>query len=212
MRKNPHVIIIEDNVYEGMSYDDMLGDPTPKIVKHKDLSDRILSIYSGGKIFAATGLRCGWVIGPEHLIRSARSVHQYSVFCQYNPLENGVSKSLDHISAPNNTYLLDFAKDMIAKRNLLVKQLLASSFDFDLWVPKGSHFVLADISRIEVKEKFKVDENGNKRSKDYAFAFQLARENGVICIPCSPFYDISNLAEGERYVRFAFCKSDEEIL
>lgn len=133
-----------------------------------------MSIYSGGKIFAATGVRCGWVIGPENLIRSARSVHQYSVFCQYNPIESGLSKSLDYIADNGRTYLTDFAKDMIAKRNLLVKQLLASSFDFDVWVPKGSHFVLADISRIQVKEKYTVDSDGNKRTKDYAFAYQLA--------------------------------------
>ena len=57
-----------------------------------------------------------------------------------------------------------------------------------------------------------MDSDGNKRTKDYAFAYQLAHENGVICIPCSPFYDKRNLADGERYVRFAFCKSDAEIL
>jgi len=26
--------------------------------------DRTLSVYSAGKIFAATGVRSGWVIGP----------------------------------------------------------------------------------------------------------------------------------------------------
>jgi hypothetical protein len=63
---------------------------------------------------------------------------------------------------------------MITKRNLLVKQLLNSNFDFDLWVPKGSHFIIVDISHIEVKEKYKFDENGLKRTKDYSFAYQLA--------------------------------------
>lgn len=56
--------------------------------------DRTLSVYSGGKIFAATGVRSGWVIGNSHLIRSVRSVHQYNVFCGYAVLENTIAKSL----------------------------------------------------------------------------------------------------------------------
>jgi len=48
------------------------------------MSDRTLSIYSAGKIFAATGVRSGWVIGNASLIKAVRSVHQYNVFCSYN--------------------------------------------------------------------------------------------------------------------------------
>jgi kynurenine--oxoglutarate transaminase/cysteine-S-conjugate beta-lyase/glutamine--phenylpyruvate transaminase/kynurenine aminotransferase len=77
-----------------------------------------------------------------------------------------------------------------------VKQLANSNFDFDFWVPKGSHFILADISRIEVKEQYYLDENGNRRTKDYAFAYQLALENRVLCIPCSPFFDKANVSYG----------------
>lgn len=86
-----------------------------------------------------------------------------------------------------------------------------SSLDIDLWIPKGGYFVLADISRVNVMEKYMVDEEGNKRTKDYAFAYQLANENKVVCIPISPFYGASDSHLGEKYVRFAFCK-DEEML
>lgn len=46
--------------------------------------ERTVGVYSAGKIFAATGVRTGWVIGPSNLIKSIRSVHQYNVFCSYN--------------------------------------------------------------------------------------------------------------------------------
>jgi len=62
--------------------------------------DRTLSIYSAGKIFAATGVRSGWVIGPANLIKAVRSVHQYNVFCAYNVIENAVAKSLEEITKP----------------------------------------------------------------------------------------------------------------
>lgn len=60
-------------------------------------------------------------------------------------------------------------------------------------------------------EKYLTDENGNKRSKDYAFSIQLAFENGVVCIPMSPFYGYDNAHLGSKYVRFAFCKEEEMI-
>jgi hypothetical protein len=31
MRKHPHVAILEDNTYEDITYDDMLGKPLPKM-------------------------------------------------------------------------------------------------------------------------------------------------------------------------------------
>lgn len=85
---------MEDNVYEGMTFDDMFGKDLPKMAFEKGMEGRVLSVYSAGKIFAATGVRSGWVIGPADLIKNVRSVHQYNVFCAYNVIEQTISKSL----------------------------------------------------------------------------------------------------------------------
>jgi aspartate/methionine/tyrosine aminotransferase len=77
-----------------MTFDDMYGQQLPKMTRIKSVSHRTLSIYSAGKIFAATGVRSGWVIGPSPLIKAVRSVHQYNVFCSYNVVENAIAKSL----------------------------------------------------------------------------------------------------------------------
>lgn len=66
----------------------------PKVAFIPSMKDRTISIYSAGKIFAATGMRSGWMIGATPLIRAARSVHQYNVFCFYNPIENAAAKSV----------------------------------------------------------------------------------------------------------------------
>jgi kynurenine--oxoglutarate transaminase/cysteine-S-conjugate beta-lyase/glutamine--phenylpyruvate transaminase/kynurenine aminotransferase len=182
------VIVLEDNVYEGIIFDDMFKKPLPKISQIKNFRDRTLSIYSAGKIFAATGVRSGWVIGPSNLIKAVRSSHQYNVFCAYNVIENTIAKSLDHISRPNDNYLPDTALKLTRHRNLIIQELLKAKFDFDLWVPKGGYFVIVDISKVQVNPKYLIDEEGKPRTKDFAFAFQLAYENGVVCIPCSPFY------------------------
>ncbi len=84
LKKYPQILIVEDNVYEGMTFDETFGQPLPKMAFIEGMYDRTVSVYSAGKIFAATGVRSGWVIGPPHLIKAVRSVHQYTVFCSYN--------------------------------------------------------------------------------------------------------------------------------
>jgi len=38
--------------------------------------NRTLTIGSAGKTFSSTGLKLGWTIGPDYLIRSCQIVHQ----------------------------------------------------------------------------------------------------------------------------------------
>ncbi len=150
LQKYPHVIVLEDNVYEGMTFDDMYNKPLPKMAFQKNMRDRTLSVYSAGKIFAATGVRSGWIVGPAELVKAARTIHQYNAFCSYNVIENAIAQSLEEIIQPGNTYLNDAANNMVRHRDVLVKELLSSSLDIDIWIPKGGYFVLADISRVEI--------------------------------------------------------------
>lgn len=119
--------------------------------------DRTVSVYSAGKIFAATGVRSGWVIGPASLIKAVRSVHQYTVFCAYNVVENTVAKSLEDITKPTSTYMKEYAKKLQNHRNILLEELINCKYDFDLWIPKGGYFIMADISRIKVLPKYLKD-------------------------------------------------------
>ena len=83
--------------------------------------------------------------------------------------------SLEQISRPEDTYLEDCAKKLIHNRDVLIRELLLKcKFELDFWVPKGGYFIMADISKVEVKEQYLRDEEGNPRTKDYAFAYQLA--------------------------------------
>ena len=212
LQKFPQVVVVEDNVYEGMTFDDMLDVTLPKMAFQENMFDRCLSIYSAGKIFAATGVRSGWVIGPANLIKSVRSVHQYTVFCPYNVTENAIRQSLDVISRPEDTYMHDYASKLEKNRDILLDILIKSKYDFNLWIPKGGYFIMADISKCEIQEKYLKDEEGNERTRDYAFSVQLAYEDGVVAIPCSPFYSLEEKKIGEKYVRFAFCKDEELIV
>ena len=99
------MVVIEDSVYEGITFDDMYNKPLPKMAYVPGMRDRCIGCYSAGKIFEATGIRSGWVISSPTLIRAMRSVHQFNMYCQYNVVENTITKCLQEISKPGNKYL-----------------------------------------------------------------------------------------------------------
>ena len=49
-------------------------------------------------------------------------------------------------------------------------------------------------------------------TRDWALARYMTHTSPkVAVIPPSPFYSDANKAQAENYVRFAFCKSDDEL-
>ena len=95
-------------------------------------------------------------------------------------------------------------------RKILIDQLLDSRYDFKLWIPKGGYFIMADISSIEVQQKYYIDENSKeRRSKDMAFCVKMVKQSGVSMVPCSSFYQ--NIKAGQNMIRFAFCKYEDEL-
>lgn len=114
------------------------------------MKNRTISVYSAGKLFSATGVRSGWIIGSADLIKAASTSHQYAFFCQSHIIEMTLGRCLEDISQPNNSYLKDTATKLNKYRNMLVKALLESSLDIDIWIPKGGYFILADISRVPI--------------------------------------------------------------
>ena len=70
----------------------------------------------------------------------------------------------------------EYTDTLIKNRNLLIDSLLDCKYDFNLWVPKGGFFIMADISRIDMDSKYLTDEKTNeKRTKDMAFCIKLAK-------------------------------------
>lgn len=53
----------------------------PLAIKMPELSNRTIGVWSAGKIFSSTGLRIGWAIGTEELIKGVKAANQYHVYC-----------------------------------------------------------------------------------------------------------------------------------
>lgn len=75
---------------------------------------------------------------------------------------------------------------------------------------EGGFFVMADISMVEVPEKYLNEPSIAKSvmTRDWAFCRFLTIEIGVTALPCGAFHHPLCEDLGSRFARFAFCKDD----
>lgn len=212
--KHPGVILIMDEVYEYMVYDEY--EEMPRFATLDGMWDRTVSIMSAGKIFSATGLRIGWAIGNKDIIKKATAIFQYNSFCLYDPVMQAVADALEEANNPYEGYesYYKWLRGMyMEKRNYFVQSLAKNEkFDLPFWLPEGGYFVICDISKKPNEEKYQFEgEIGVKNSKDFNYILNMANEKKVVGIPCSPFYTRQNLNLGENFIRLAFCKIKETM-
>lgn len=183
------LIVISDEVYEHLTYD---GVKHESIATLDGMRERTIRISSAGKSYSFTGWKVGWAMAPAPLIRAVQAAHQFVTFATATPMQVGLAKAMNTMSPDYYDELRNF---YCKRRDFLVEAL--TSVGFDVAVPKGTYFVLADFSKI-----FDGD--------DRAFARHLIEEHGVAAIPPSVFYDVDPTA-GQHLIRFAFCKKMDTL-
>lgn len=182
--KERDLVVISDEVYEKIIYDD---------AKHNCLAtfpgmrERTLVVNSFSKTYAMTGLRVGYICGPKDLISSAWLVHQYTVAC--------VNSLAQHVALAALKGPQDFVKGMVRefdKRRHLVYQRLKEFEGFDCMLPKGGFYVFPNI------------QDFGKSSEE--FAEFLTRKAHVATVPGSAFGSY-----GEGYIRVSYATAYEKL-
>ncbi len=178
------LIVISDEVYEKITYDD---------AKHYCLAtfpgmrERTLVVNSFSKTYAMTGLRVGYIYGPKELISPLWLAHQYTVAC-VNSLAQYVA--LAALRGPQ-----DFVKDMVRefdRRRHLVCKRLNEIKSFSCMLPKGAFYVFPSIK------------NYNMSSEE--FAEFLVRKAHVTTVPGSAFGK-----HGEGCIRISYAAAYEQL-
>lgn len=180
-------LVFADEVYEHLVFD---GHAHRSIATLPGMWERTITLSSLGKSFSLTGWKIGWAVGPESLVAGLRSAHQFLTFAVATPLQHGAVAAL---RVPDS-YFDEFRSGYQRKRDLLAEGL--DSVGFGVSVPQGTYFILADHREFGFAD-------------DVTFARHLAADVGVAVIPPSAFF--SDPADGAHLMRFAFCKTDEDL-
>ena len=183
------LIAVSDDVYEHLTF----GVRHCPLANREGMAERTLTISSTGKTFSFTGWKVGWATGPAKLVAAVQRAHQFLTFCAATPLHMAMGKAVGRL---DETFSSQLKADYRRRRDLLVEVL--REVGFDVAVPEGAYFCLADIRGV-------TDED------DLPFARRLVQEAGVAAIPPSGFYSV-DVDAGRRLLRFAFCKEDATLL
>ncbi|TIB01351.1 hypothetical protein E3P96_02399 [Wallemia ichthyophaga] len=194
-----NLLVISDEVYESLTFDNATHD---RIADVPGMWERTLTVGSAGKTFAATGWRVGWVIGHPDLVKATLATTMRIVFCVNSLAQEGTAVGFEE--ADQNNFFETQRKEYQERRDVLTKHL--DQIGLPYTKPAGSYFILADISKVNFPEDYPFPENIKTRTRDFRFAWWMAHEFGVVAIPPSDFYGLSNQHLGEQFIRFAFCK------
>jgi len=204
--KKHNVLVISDDVYEHMVFDD---NEMIRIATLPDMYERTITIGSAGKTFSVTGWKLGWAIGPEHLLQNCQVAHQNCVYACPTPIQEAVArafeKELDRLESPE-CYFKSIAEDLQYRRDLIASILTDAGLT--PVIPEGGYFIMADWSPY----KDKIDLSSETDSQiDFRFAKWLSKNKKLQGIPPSAFFSESHKSIGENYIRFCFIKKEASL-
>jgi N-succinyldiaminopimelate aminotransferase len=180
------VIAVSDEVYEHLVYE---GRHVP-IASLPGMADRTVTISSAGKTFSCTGWKVGWTCAAPDLTVAVRTAKQFITYTNAAPFQHAIAHGLS-LEGVYDEVLAGYQH----RKDLLTDGLVQAGFD--VIRPAGAFFVVADIRTLGFDD-------------DVDFCMKLPVDVGVVAIPCSSFYD--DRRRGRHLVRFAFCKSEDDIV
>jgi N-succinyldiaminopimelate aminotransferase len=181
------LIVITDEVYEHLTFDDVVHTP---IATLPGMRERTISVSSAGKTFSVTGWKIGWICAPAAMVRAVNTVKQFMTFTHSGALQlavaHGLTREMEWVEALRSSLQLrrDRLADGLAEIGVTVHR------------PQATYFIQVDVRPLGLDD-------------GEAFARALPHEAGVVGIPTAVFCDHPEI--GRPFVRFAFCKRDDVL-
>lgn len=184
--KKHNLLVLSDEVYEHITFD---GTEHQSIASLEGMRERTVVVSSIGKTFSFTGWKVGWALAPPELSVGIRAAHQLTSFSTIPASQKAAAAAL----ALPDEYFSDLKKMYLEKRDRLITG--ARACGFDVIMPKGTYFFLADYSKLSDKT-------------DKEFTLELIEKAGVALIPPATFYLNGS---DKKQLRFCFSKTGDVL-
>lgn len=177
------LLAISDELYEKIVYDDF--EPV-SFATLPGMRERTITINGFSKAYSMTGLRVGYMAGPEDYMKAALEPRHSLTICAATPSQYAALAALE---GP-----VDFLVDMLAEYTKR-RATMATAFD-DMGVsyspPLGGFYFFANIKKAGISS--------------YEFCEKALLEKGLLFTPGSIFGDA-----GEGYVRIGYLAPEKEL-
>ncbi|KAK4418083.1 Kynurenine--oxoglutarate transaminase 1 [Sesamum alatum] len=186
------VVAVTDEVYEYITFDNQSN---ISLASLPGMQRRTVITSSLSKTFSVTGWRVGWAIAPTCIASAVRNFHVRITDCAPAPFQEAALAALRSPPA----YFDVLRRDYESKRDCIFNLLAKVGFKMQ-FKPQGSFFVFAQLPE-------------SCPLSDVEFVEELIKQAGVVAVPGAGFFHSNPSADyaSSRYIRFAFCKSEDTL-
>ena len=175
LKRNPHVSILSDDIYEHISYE---GYKFFTMAQIPELKDRVITMNGVSKSYAMTGWRIGYAAGSKEIIKAIAKIQSQSTT---NPSSISQAAAIEALNG-NQDFIKARSKAFQERRDFVVKSLNAIN-GINCLNPEGAFYVFPNCKELIGKK----DKSGKKLENDTDFVQSLLENNGIAVVQGSAF-------------------------
>tara|TARA_Y100000748_G_scaffold254657_1_gene220678 strand:- start:556 stop:1755 length:1200 start_codon:yes stop_codon:yes gene_type:complete len=175
LKRNPHVNILSDDIYEHITYD---GFKFFTIAQVPEIKNKVFTMNGVSKAYAMTGWRIGYAAGDKEIIKAISKIQSQSTT---NPSSISQAAAVEALTGKQD-FIQIRSKAFQERRDFVVNSLNAIE-GISCVKPDGAFYVFPSCKGLIGKK----DKNGNKITNDADFVQSLLENNGVAVVQGSAF-------------------------
>ena len=175
LKRNPHVNILSDDIYEHITYEDF---KFFSIAQIPEIKNKVFTMNGVSKSYAMTGWRIGYAAGDSEIIKAIAKIQSQSTT---NPSSISQAAAVEALNG-NQDFIQIRSKAFQERRDFVVNSLNAIE-GIKCIKPQGAFYVFPSCKGVIGKK----DKLGNKINNDSDFVQSLLENNGVAVVQGSAF-------------------------
>ena len=175
LKRNPHVNILSDDIYEHITYEDF---KFFSIAQIPEIKNKVFTMNGVSKSYAMTGWRIGYAAGDSEIIKAIAKIQSQSTT---NPSSISQAAAVEALNG-NQDFIQIRSKAFQERRDFVVNSLNAIE-GISCLKPQGAFYVFPNCKGLIGKK----DKSGKKITNDTEFVQSLLENNDVAVVQGSAF-------------------------
>ena len=175
LKRNPHVNILSDDIYEHITYDNFKFFTIAQI---PEIKNKVITMNGVSKSYAMTGWRIGYAAGDKDIIKAIAKIQSQSTT---NPSSISQAAAVEALNGKQD-FITIRAKAFQERRDFVVNSLNAIE-GISCLKPEGAFYVFPNCKGLIGKK----DKSGKKITNDTEFVQSLLENNDVAVVQGSAF-------------------------
>jgi len=175
LKRNPHVNILSDDIYEHIVYDDFKFFTIAQI---PEIKNKVITMNGVSKSYAMTGWRIGYAAGDKDIIKAIAKIQSQSTT---NPSSISQAAAVEALNGKQD-FISIRANAFQERRDFVVNSLNAIE-GISCLKPAGAFYVFPNCKGLIGKK----DKSGKKITNDTEFVQSLLENNDVAVVQGSAF-------------------------